>query len=152
MSQIKEKQSAHFWNVYYLTTKCVLFLDTTDHPTTIRKLAKSREKKRIHKTQHRRKRAEILKHSLFFKKKKSLKKRKFNPNFFENFVHPKTQKSFFSLFSKKTKKQEDSTSFLDHLVRNFENLLASLGIANFKLDCDSYLFLFSLSLTLSVYF
>ena len=49
--------------------------------------------------------------------------------------------------------QEDSTSFplkisifLEFLT--LKNLLASLGIANFKLDCDSYLFLFSLSLTL----
>merc|ERR1712122_168723 len=105
MSQIKEKQSAHFWNVYYLTIKCVLFLDTTDHPTTIRKLAISREKKRIHKTQHRRKRAEILKHSLFFKKKKILKKKENSIPIFLNILSTqKLKKVFLSFFHENKKK------------------------------------------------
>merc|ERR1712122_222020 len=106
MSQIKEKQSAHFWNVYYLTTKCVLFLDTTDHPTTIRKLAKTREKKRIHKTQHRRKRAEILKHSLFFKKKKSLKKKENSIPIFLKILSTQKLKKVFSLFFPKKQKSK----------------------------------------------
>merc|ERR1712062_480806 len=73
------------------------------------------------------------------------KKRKFTSQFFEKKFHPKFFLSFFS-----TKMlQEDSTSFPIKTSNFLEfNLLASLGIANFKLDCDSSLFLFSLSLTL----
>merc|ERR1712062_761843 len=91
--------------------------------------------------------AEIKKHTFLFCLKKITKKRKFTSQFFEKKFHPK----FFSLFFHKKMLQEDSTSFPIKnikLFRIFYNLLASLGIANFKLDCDSYLFLFSLSLTL----
>merc|ERR1712122_26466 len=121
MSQIKEKQSAHFWNVYYLTTKCVLFLDTTDHPTTIRKLAKSREKKRIHKTQHRRKRAEILKHSLFFKKKENS-----IPIFLKILSTQKLKKVFSLFFPKKQKSKKiahPSLTILLEILKIFLPLL-----------------------------
>jgi len=81
----------------------------TTKQKTIRKLAKSREKKRINNTkltQHRRKPAQKLKtHIPFFVLKKIIKKKKVKS-------HPKTQKSFFSLFFHQIKMlQEDSTSF-----------------------------------------
>merc|ERR1711953_1537759 len=79
--------------------------------------------------------------------KKSLKKENSHPNFLKK----NSTLIFLSFFPIKKMLQEDSTSFHIKnikLFRIFYNLLASLGIANFKLDCDSYLFLFSLSLTL----
>merc|ERR1712029_371799 len=85
-------------------------------------------RKGFNTTQHRRKSAQKSKNThSFFCLKKITKKRKFTSQFFEKKFHPKFFLSFFTIFY---------------------NLLASLGIANFKLDCDSYLFLFSLSLTL----
>merc|ERR1712029_1242553 len=104
-------------------------------------------RKGFNTTQHRRKSAQKSKNThSFFCFKKITKKRKFTSQFFEKKIHPK----FFSLFFQLNAARRYHILPYEtiKLFRIFYNLLASLGIANFKLDCDSYLFLFSLSLTL----
>lgn len=85
-------------------------------------------------------------HIPFLFKKKSLKKENSHPNFLKK----NSTLNFFSLFFQlnAARRQHILPYKNIKLFRIFYNLLASLGIANFKLDCDSYLFLFSLSLTL----